>query len=59
MFYLGGMTLGYFTPPTPKPRAGKDMPEAPPTDREAVEDCQPECEEPSVRAFVAPRHLFY
>ncbi len=59
MFYLGGMTLGYFVPPAPKPRTLKEAAKTASTDREATQDREPECEQPWARAFVAPWHLFY
>lgn len=58
MFYHGGMTLGYLTPPAKKEKATRvEIPVR--QSREEHTDFEQERHQDSGRAFLTPWHLFY
>lgn len=58
MFYHGGMTLGYLTPPAKKEKPIRvEMPVR--QGREEPVDLDREREQELSRAFMTPWHLFY
>ncbi|MDQ0318134.1 hypothetical protein QO002_000272 [Pararhizobium capsulatum DSM 1112] len=58
MFYLGGMTLGYLTPPAkPEKSVRAEKPSVRSTDDQI--DVEPSRLEDLSRAFLTPWHLFY
>jgi len=63
MFYLGGMTLGYFAPPTRTTATRKEAIASRPAPREICEACDDEeqhrKEQEWASAFLTPWHLFY
>ncbi|NRP72762.1 hypothetical protein ILFOPFJJ_03661 [Ensifer psoraleae] len=61
MFYLGGMTLGYFEPPAPKAvmRGEKTASSLVRGDASAEREREQEQEQEWARAFLTPWHLFY
>jgi hypothetical protein len=58
MFYHGGMTLGYLTPPA-KPEKTVRVEVASRKDREEPIDIEQQCDQELSRAFLTPWHLFY
>lgn len=58
MFYHGGMTLGYLTPPVKKEKAIRvEMPVR--QSREEQTEYEQERDQELSRAFLTPCHLFY
>jgi hypothetical protein len=59
MFYLGGMTLGYFAPPQRKTAARKETVAACPSADDDAEERDRQSQQEWARAFLTPWHLFY
>jgi hypothetical protein len=58
MFYHGGMTLGYFTPPA-KPEKSIRIEKQSMRSNDSAVDVEPSRVEELSRAFLTPWHLFY
>ena len=58
MFYHGGMTLGYFTPPA-KPEKQSRAEKSPQYGNDSAIDVEPSRADELNRAFLTPWHLFY
>ncbi|MBP1883874.1 hypothetical protein [Sinorhizobium mexicanum] len=59
MFYLGGMTLGYFEPPVSKAPVRNEKAASNAVRVDVAAEREREQEQEWARAFVTPWHLFY
>ncbi|MCA1444411.1 hypothetical protein I6F07_30335 [Ensifer sp. IC4062] len=59
MFYLGGMTLGYFEPPAPKAVMRNEKAASDVVRGDVSAEREREQEQKWARAFLTPWHLFY
>lgn len=59
MFYLGGLTIGYFEPPGPKKMMRNEKAASKVVRGDGSAEREREQEQEWARAFLTPWHLFY